>query len=57
MSYVVNGEKKNENYGFFRVFRPKIARDVHELKHRKLRKLRGQKLQGRKMRGHGVFGK
>ena len=23
--------------GFFRVFRPKIARNVHDLKHRKLR--------------------
>ena len=34
------------------MFRPKIARDVHNSKHRKLRK---PKLRGRKLRGHGVF--
>ena len=33
------------------MFRPKIARDVHDLEHRKLRK---RKLRGRKLRGHGV---
>ena len=34
------------------MFRPKIARDVHDLEHRKLRK---RKLRGRKLRGHGVY--
>ena len=33
------------------MFRPKIARDVHDLEQRKLRK---RKLRGRKLRGHGV---
>ena len=51
MSYVVIGQKKTENYEVFRVIRPKIARDVHSSKHRKLRK---RKLRGRKLRGHGV---
>ena len=36
------------------MFKPKIAREVHDLEHRKLRK---RKLRGRKLRGHGVFAK
>ena len=52
MCYVENEEKNTENYGVFRVLRPKIARDVHDLKHRKLQK---RKLRGRKLRGHGVL--
>ena len=51
-SYVVIGWKKTENYEVFRVFKPKIARDVHNSKHRKLRK---QKPRGRKLQGHGVY--
>ena len=43
--------EKSENYEVFRVFRPKIAREIHDLKHQKLRK---RKLRGRKLRGHGV---
>ena len=41
---------KTENY---EVFIAKIAREVHDLKHRKLRK---RKLRGRKLRGYGVSG-
>ena len=33
------------------MYRPKIAREVHGLVHRKLRK---RKLRGRKLRGHSV---
>ena len=52
-SYVrSNLTEKTENYEVFRVIRPKIARDVHSSKHRKLRK---RKLRGRKLRGHGVY--
>ena len=40
---------KTENY---EVFIPKIAREVYNLEHRKLRK---RKLQGRKLRGHSVY--
>ena len=39
---------KTENY---EVFIPKIAREVYDLEHRKLRK---RKLRGRKLRGHSV---
>ena len=39
---------KTENY---EVFIAKIAREVHGLKHRKLRK---RKQRGRKLRGYGV---
>ena len=47
-SYVVIEQGKTENYEVFRVFRPKIAREVHVLVHRKLRK---RKLRGLKLRG------
>ena len=40
---------KTENY---EVFIPKIAREVYNLEHRKLRK---RKLRGRKLRGHSVI--
>ena len=45
---------KTENY---EVFIPKIAREVYNLEHRKLRKrkLRGRKLRGRKLRGYCVL--
>ena len=52
-SYVVIEQGKTENYEVFRVFRPKIAREVHSLTHRKLRK---RKHRGRELRGYTVFG-
>ena len=52
MSYVVSGQKNPKFARFFRVLRPKIARNVHDLEDHKLRK---RKLRGRTLRGHGVF--
>ena len=49
--------KKPSNFGYYiktenyEVFIPKIAREVYDLEHRKLRK---RKLRGRKLRGHSV---
>ena len=40
---------KTENY---EVFIAKIAREVHDLKHRKLQK---RNVRGQKLRGHGVL--
>ena len=49
--------KKPSNFGYYiktenyEAFIPKIAREVYNLEHRKLRK---RKLRGRKLRGHSV---
>ena len=47
-------DKNTKITRFFRMFRPKIARNVHDLEHRKLRK---RKLRGRKLWGRGELKK
>ena len=49
--YDERSKRREKNRKIWVLYRPKIAMDVHDLKHRKLRK---RKQRGRKLRGYGV---